>query len=279
MDTVAATREEQWCSQTEQAVTEFSSTLCHADAAELESAMVPMLERIARTVEVDRGALVEYGADGDALNSWTWADPAMPPGAEALDTDETPWLWERLRPERDALVLERIPADVPVHALTPTVLDYLRRIPLRSAAVLPARITDSLICALALETFSDTHPWPASVLERLRLFVALVSGTLHRLRQDALLRQSRADLKRLTARIEREQEPGDEAAATVPDFEGIIGESTALREALLRVQEVAPTSTSVLLLGETGTGKELFARAIHAHGPRRSHPLIVVNCA
>src|SRR6185503_18311770 len=46
-----------------------------------------------------------------------------------------------------------------------------------------------------------------------------------------------------------------------------------------RVQEVAPTSSTVLLLGETGTGKELFARAIHSHGPRRGNPLVVVNCA
>ena len=42
---------------------------------------------------------------------------------------------------------------------------------------------------------------------------------------------------------------------------------------------MAPTNSSVLLLGETGTGKELFARAIHYRGPRRAHPLVVVNCA
>jgi len=277
MDTVSTTRAEQWCSQTDQVVAEFSATLCHVDAAELETAITPMLQRIGEAVAVNRATLVEYGSDGDVLNTWTWGDPiAM--GSEAGDGDETPWLWEHLRPERDSLVLERIPADVPVHALTPTVLEYLRRTPLRSAVILPARIASTLVCALSLETIRDSHVWPAPVVDRLRLLVALVGGTLHRLRQDALLRESRADLKRLSARYEREQEPGDEVAA-VPEFEGIIGEATSLREALVRVQEVAPTSTSVLLLGETGTGKELFARAIHAHGPRRSHQLVVVNCA
>src|SRR4029079_15634844 len=92
------------------------------------------------------------------------------------------------------------------------------------------------------------------------------------------VRESRAELKRLSARIEHEQEPADDDAP-VPEFDGVIGTSPALRMALARVQEGAPTSTTVVLLGETGTGKELFARAIHMHGHRRGNPLVVVNCA
>jgi formate hydrogenlyase transcriptional activator len=63
------------------------------------------------------------------------------------------------------------------------------------------------------------------------------------------------------------------------DFEGIVGQSPALREALQLVEMVAPADSTVLLLGETGTGKELIARAIHHLSLRRSHAFVKVNCA
>jgi formate hydrogenlyase transcriptional activator len=63
------------------------------------------------------------------------------------------------------------------------------------------------------------------------------------------------------------------------NFEEIIGESPALKRALAQVELAAPAGTTVLLLGETGTGKELFARAIHNLSPRRDRTFVKVNCA
>jgi formate hydrogenlyase transcriptional activator len=63
------------------------------------------------------------------------------------------------------------------------------------------------------------------------------------------------------------------------NFEEIIGESAALKNALKQVELAAPANTTVLLRGETGTGKELFARAIHNLSPRREHTFVKVNCA
>jgi transcriptional regulator with GAF, ATPase, and Fis domain len=63
------------------------------------------------------------------------------------------------------------------------------------------------------------------------------------------------------------------------DQERIVGDSDVLRYVMLRVDQVAPTNATVLLLGETGTGKELLARAIHRQSPRRGRPMVVVNCA
>jgi formate hydrogenlyase transcriptional activator len=63
------------------------------------------------------------------------------------------------------------------------------------------------------------------------------------------------------------------------NFEEIIGESPALKRALTQVELAAPAGTTVLLLGETGTGKELFARAIHNLSPRRDRTFVKVNCA
>jgi two-component system response regulator AtoC len=63
------------------------------------------------------------------------------------------------------------------------------------------------------------------------------------------------------------------------DFGNIIGESAALREVLDKVEQVAPTNSTVLLRGETGTGKELVAHAIHINSPREDKPFVRVNCA
>ena len=63
------------------------------------------------------------------------------------------------------------------------------------------------------------------------------------------------------------------------EFDGIVGSSPALRTVLDQVRIVAPTGATVLIGGETGTGKELIARAIHMHSERRHRPFVKVNCA
>jgi DNA-binding NtrC family response regulator len=73
--------------------------------------------------------------------------------------------------------------------------------------------------------------------------------------------------------------PWKKEICTEEDFEGIVGLSPALRETLHLVRTVAAADSTVLLLGETGTGKELIARAIHNLSPRRSHAFVKVNCA
>ncbi len=62
-------------------------------------------------------------------------------------------------------------------------------------------------------------------------------------------------------------------------FEEFVGSSTAVQRVKAQVEVVAPTTATVLILGETGTGKELVARAIHKLSPRRNHPLVTLNCA
>ncbi len=63
------------------------------------------------------------------------------------------------------------------------------------------------------------------------------------------------------------------------DFEGIVGQSSALRHVLNLVETVAPSDSTVLLLGETGTGKELIARAIHDRSTRKDRTFVKLNCA
>jgi formate hydrogenlyase transcriptional activator len=71
----------------------------------------------------------------------------------------------------------------------------------------------------------------------------------------------------------------DKAPERKHHFEEIIGRSAALNRVLSQVELVAPTNATVLILGETGTGKELVARAVHRTSPRRDRPFITLNCA
>jgi PAS domain S-box-containing protein len=87
--------------------------------------------------------------------------------------------------------------------------------------------------------------------------------------------QAERTIHRLTAQAEYLREE----IRTEHDFGAIIGESPAIARVLRDVESVAATDASVLITGETGTGKELFARAIHEASRRRDKPLITVNCA
>ena len=77
-----------------------------------------------------------------------------------------------------------------------------------------------------------------------------------------------------------EQKPhSEDALRSEINFAEIVGQSPALRRVLKEVETVAPTDSTVLINGETGTGKELIARAIHNLSPRRSNPFVKLNCA
>lgn len=91
--------------------------------------------------------------------------------------------------------------------------------------------------------------------------------------------KSYEEIAALKARLEKENVYLQEEIRTEHNFEEIVGASTALLDLLRRVDQVAPTDSSVLIYGETGTGKELIARAIHNRSLRRSRPLVKVNCS
>ena len=93
---------------------------------------------------------------------------------------------------------------------------------------------------------------------------------------NALAYQRLADLN---ARLAKEKLYLEDELRTNANFEEIIGGSKALRGVLKQIETVAPTDSTVLILGETGTGKERLARAVHDLSPRRGRPFVKVNCA
>jgi len=87
------------------------------------------------------------------------------------------------------------------------------------------------------------------------------------------------EIVELKGRLENENVYLQEEIRTEHNFEEIIGNSPALLAALRKVEQVAPTDSTVLINGETGTGKELIARAIHDRSARKNRPLLKVNCS
>lgn len=129
------------------------------------------------------------------------------------------------------------------------------------------------------------------LVEALRLWghgvpILMISGfgtvdsavrALHLGADDFLLKPVEPDV--LSARVSDllERRPRSETASSgVP---GIVGRAPAMRAVYERIQRVAPTETTVLIVGETGTGKELVARAVHTMSPRKAKPFLAVNCA
>jgi len=93
------------------------------------------------------------------------------------------------------------------------------------------------------------------------------------------LRTAIAEIKQMKDRLETENLYLRHENKKKYLYEHILGQSDGLKYVLYRAEQVAPTNTTVLILGETGSGKDLIAAAIHNMSPRKDRPMITVNCA
>jgi PAS domain S-box-containing protein len=98
-------------------------------------------------------------------------------------------------------------------------------------------------------------------------------------RAEARLREAYEEIAHLKEELERERDYLREEVSVSMNFGRIVGESPALKSMLARIEAVADTPASVLIVGETGTGKELVAHAIHGRSSRAEGPMVKVNCA
>ena len=118
----------------------------------------------------------------------------------------------------------------------------------------------------------------AIAFDNAQLYAETKAEVDRRAAAETALRDALAEVQSLKNRLEAENVYLQEEIGTQHNFNEIVGHAPPLLEALRRVERVAPTDSTVLILGETGSGKELFARAVHSRSRRTGRPLVKVNC-
>jgi transcriptional regulator with GAF, ATPase, and Fis domain len=147
--------------------------------------------------------------------------------------------------------------------------DWLRQERIHGCGVVPIMFKGEILGALVgftrKEVMEETRPWG-------RIFADHIGAAIANARAFAEIQQLKAQLELQNAYL---QEEVVEAKA----FGDLVGQSAALRQIVSQIDLVAPTDASVLILGATGTGKELVAHEIHRRSRRKDRPLVRVNCA
>jgi formate hydrogenlyase transcriptional activator len=118
----------------------------------------------------------------------------------------------------------------------------------------------------------------AHAIDLVKIFSARAAAELKRQRAEADLQSALHQVQVLQKKLEAENFYLQEEISKEHNFEEIVGNSRLLVEVLRNVETVAPTDSTVLIMGETGCGKELIARAIHSRSGRKNRPLVKVNC-
>jgi Nif-specific regulatory protein len=148
----------------------------------------------------------------------------------------------------------------------------------KSYVSMPIRADGQTVGAININSW-HTHAFDDDELRLLAIVSEHLETAIHNAQQAEALRHALAEVERLKNRLQAENAYLQEELTTTHHGGEIIGHSHALQEVLRRVAQVAPTDATVLIQGETGTGKELIARAIHQRSRYRDRPLVKVNCA
>jgi formate hydrogenlyase transcriptional activator len=257
-------------------VAELSTTLAGLLVEPIDGQIETTLQRIADFLGADRATVLQARPLGTFVRTHQWVRPGWPGTTGLEDATAFPWTVAQVVDARAPVVFARLdelpPAAAPDRAA-------FERLGIQSAIVRPLVLDDQVLGAVVFGALASPRRWAPELVARLGLVAELVASTLARHRADAELRAALTENERLRARLEAENRYLQAEVRQVLDVDDLVGRSSALRAVLHQVDQVAVTDVPVLLLGETGTGKELLAHAIHARSGRGARPLIAVNCA
>ena len=246
---------------------------------DIDDAITDSLRRLGEALQIDRVILWRKSVGSSTIvpeMSWLRDDTSPP---LPVTVEEIPWLASNIQQGEACWFsnLEEIPGAVD--------RETLRRMDVRSSALFPLTIaTDPPdgrdLSALSFCSLTSDTAWPPAVVGPLRLMAALIGQALARKATQQALQSAREELVRLQDRLA--DDDGDGTRHEIRTFRSsrtIVSESDAVKRSLEQLEQVAPTPATVLLLGETGAGKEVFAQAIHDASPRHARQMIRVSCA
>ena len=149
---------------------------------------------------------------------------------------------------------------------------------LRAALIAPLHVGGLVVGSICLVSSSNDRRWQDDDIKRIVFLSGVFDQLLERRQREETLRSALAEVRSLKEELQTEN-PGlrkvrKDQMSSLP-----VGESPAARRVMELIEQVAATDSTVLLLGETGTGKEVFASRIHELGSRRNRPMVRVNCA
>jgi formate hydrogenlyase transcriptional activator len=259
----------------ERLVAELSAGFIDLSADAIDGGLEKVLGDVAELLGADRATVFQRTGSGALARTHQWVREGFPRIVES-ETEEYPWLVDTLIRRREPVVVARR-QELPTSAERDRAT--LVRDGVLSLACFPLTVGGAALGTVSFASLREERRWAPELVERLRLIAEVVAGALGRQQAERELHTALVENQRLRERLEAENVYLQEEIREARDFGDIVGRNALLRAALNKVDQVAPTDAPVLLLGETGTGKELLARALHARSPRRHAPLIAVNCA
>jgi transcriptional regulator with GAF, ATPase, and Fis domain len=256
----------------ESLVIDLAAGFIDLEPERVDQAIEDCLCHIVEALDLDRSSLAQRSGD-DLVVTHSWARPGYERLPKLWGRADLPWYFEKLM--RGESVVFSQPDELPAAAASERAV--AQRVGQKSNATMPLAAGGEIIGALAFGSMRMERTWPPAVLARLRSVAQMVAAVLARRQMDQRLHAALAENEKLRTRLERENRYlVEERAAGVLQ---LVGQSPSIQRVLSLVERVAPTDAPVLILGETGVGKELVADEIHARSARANRTLVKVNCA
>ena len=242
----------------------------------VDGAIEDAQRRVAETLGLDRSSLFQFTPDGEMILTHMWVAPggqSFPPRSNAKE--HFPWCYAQGM-QGKVLRISSV-NDLPPEAARDA--ETFRKHGPKSTALFPLTVDGQVFGGLAFGALREERHWTDDLVARLQVVATLFESTLARKRSEEALRRTLDEMERLKEQLQREKGYLEAEVEALHGHAGILGNSPALREVLAQVERVAATEATVLLLGETGTGKGLLAETIHARSRRSPRTMIEVNCA
>jgi PAS domain S-box-containing protein len=258
----------------ERAIATLASQFINVPSERFDEAIREGLDRACDLVHADRALLVRLGPEGiDRRRMVFTGVPLDPVDEEIFVHDRFPWTFTRVL-AGDIVAfssLEEVPDDIDRTSLLAAGI--------QSAVGLPLLVDDRVAACIGFATVETARAWSAEDMRRLTVLAGLFANVVGPLQRDEALQAAMEESQHIKNRLQIENVVlRSEARDRLTPAE-IVGRSAELKQVLAQAEQVASTDSTVLLLGETGTGKELFASHIHSLSARRGRPMVRVNCA